>query len=72
MTVQQLIEKLKTLNPNDEVIIEVDHDEIVPLKAERVVEDLITPDYRLSAASRQWFRPGQEEVDVRKVVVIRA
>ena len=71
MTVQQLIEKLQTLNPDSEVLIEVDHDEIVPLKAERVVEDLITPDYRLSAASSQWFRPGQEEVDARKVVVIR-
>ena len=71
MTVQELIEKLQTFNSNDEVIIEVDHDEIVPLKVERVGKDLITPDYRLSAASSQWFRPGEEEVDVRKVVMIR-
>ena len=71
MTVQELIEKLQTLNPKDDVIIEVDHDEFVPLKAERVVEDLITPDYRLSAASSQWFCPAEDDEDARKVVVIR-
>ena len=63
MTVEQLIEKLQTLNPNDEVLIEIDHDEIVSLKEERVVEDLMTSDYRLTT---------QEDVDARKVVVLRA
>ena len=72
MTVKELIEKLQMLNSNDEVVIEANHDEFIPLKAERVVEDLITPDYRLSAASRQWFRPAQEDVNARNVVVIRA
>jgi len=72
MTVQQLIEKLQSHNPDDEVLIEVDHDDIVPLKEDRIVEDLVTPDYRLSAASSQWFRPAEEEVDARKVVVLRA
>ena len=63
MTVEQLIEKLQTLNPNDEVLIEVDHDEIVSLKEDRVVEDLVTPDHRLTT---------QEDEDARKVVVLRA
>ena len=72
MTVQELINKLKSLNPDNDVLIEVDHDEIVPLEENRVVEDLVTPDNRLSAASSQWFRPGEEEEDTRKVVVLRA
>lgn len=63
MTVEQLIEKLRTLNPTDEVLIEVDHDEIVSLEEERVVEDLVTPDHRLAA---------QEDLDARKVVILRA
>jgi len=62
MTVQELIEKLQTLNPSDEVLIEVDHDEIVTLKEERIVEDLVTPDHRLAT---------QEDMDARKVVIIR-
>ena len=63
MTVQELINKLQSLNPKDEVLIEVDHDEIVSLKEDRVVEDLMTPDHRLAT---------QEDMDARKVVVLRA
>ena len=63
MTVEQLINKLQSLNPKDEVLIEVDHDEIVTLKEERVVEDLVTPDHRLAT---------QEDLDARKVVILRA
>ena len=62
MNVQELIEKLQSLNPTDDVLIEVDHDEIVALKEERVVEDLVTPDHRLAT---------QEDMDARKVVLIR-
>ena len=62
MNVEQLIKKLQSLNPEDEVLIEVDHDEIVTLKEERVVEDLVTPDHRLAT---------QEDMDARKVVIIR-
>ena len=62
MTVEQLINKLQTLNPSDEVLIEVDHDEIVPLKEERVVEDLVTDDNRLATG---------EDLDGRKVVILR-
>jgi hypothetical protein len=63
MTVEQLIEKLRTLNPTDEVLIEVDHDEIVTLKEDRIEEDLVTPDHRLAT---------QEDMDARKVVLLRA
>ena len=62
MTVQQLIEKLQTLNPEDDVLIEVDHDDIVPLEEDRVIEDLMTPDHRLAT---------QEDMDARKVVLLR-
>ena len=63
MTVEQLIEKLKTLNPSDDVLIEIDHDEIVSLKEDRIEEELMTPDYRLAS---------QEDMDARKVVILRA
>ena len=63
MTVQQLIEKLQSLDPHDEVVIEVNHDLIVLLKEDRIVEDVITQDYRLAT---------QEDVETRKVVVLRA
>jgi len=64
MTVEQLIEKLKTFNPNDEVVIEVNHDEIVPLGAERVEEGKITTDYYRALPD---FDEG-----ARKVIVLRA
>ena len=63
MTVQELIEKLQGLNPNDNVLIEVDHDEIVTLKEDRIVEDLVTPDHRLATG---------EDLNARKVVLLRA
>lgn len=63
MTVQQLIEKLQSLDPRGEVVIEVNHDDIVLLKEDRIVEDVITQDYRLAT---------QEDVETRKVVVLRA
>ena len=63
MTVQQLIEKLQSLNPHDEVVIEVNHDDIVPLKEDRIVEDFMTHDHRLTT---------QEDVEARKVITLRA
>lgn len=62
MTVEQLINKLQTFNPSDEVLIEVDHDEIVSLEEERVVEDIVTEDNRLATG---------EDLDGRKVVILR-
>ena len=63
MNVEQLIKKLQSLNPKDEVLIEVDHDEIISLKEERVEEDLVTEDNRIAS---------REDLDVRKVVLLRA
>jgi hypothetical protein len=62
MTVQQLIEKLQSLDPHDEVVIEVNHDDIVPLKEDRIVEDFMTQDHRLTT---------QEDVEARKVITLR-
>jgi len=62
MTVQQLIEKLQSLDPHNEVVIEVNHDDIVPLKADRIVEDFMTQDHRLTT---------QEDVEARKVITLR-
>ena len=63
MTVQQLIEKLQSLDPHNEVVIEVNHDDIVPLKEDRIVEDFMTQDHRLTT---------QEDVEARKVITLRA
>ena len=63
MTVEQLINRLQELNPHDEVLIEVDHDEIVSLQEDRIEEDLVTPDHRLAT---------QEDLNARKVVLLRA
>lgn len=62
MTVQELINKLQSLDPRDEVVIEVNHDDIVLLKEDRIVEDVITQDYRLAT---------QEDVETRKVITLR-
>tara|TARA_X000000368_G_C22887348_1_gene648013 strand:- start:263 stop:454 length:192 start_codon:yes stop_codon:yes gene_type:complete len=63
MTVEQLITKLQELNPHDEVIIEINHDLSVPLKEESIVEDIVTPDYRLTT---------EDDVNSRRVITIRA
>ena len=64
MTVQQLIEKLQTLNPNDEVIIEENHGAFYPVKEERFYEEIITKNY---------YHASEEELDKGiNVVVIRA
>ena len=63
MTVQELINKLQSLDPRDEVVIEVNHDLIVPLDSERVEEGKITNYYRAL--------PDFDE-GARKVVVLRA
>ena len=64
MNVEQLIEKLKTFNPNDEIVIEVNHDLIVPLDAERIEEGKITTDYYRAL-------PDFDE-SATKVIVLRA
>jgi len=62
MTVEQLIEKLRTLNPTDEVLIEVDHDEIIDLKGDRIEEDIVTEDHRLA---------DPQDSNVKRIVLIR-
>ena len=45
MTVQQLIEKLQTLDLNAEVIIEENHGEFYPVNEDQFSEERITDDY---------------------------
>ena len=61
MTVEQLINKLQTLDPKSDVLIEVNHDDIVLLREERIDEEYFDRDNRLAT----------EEYDARKVVLIR-
>jgi len=61
MTVEQLIKKLQSLDPKSDVLIEVNHDDIVLLREERIDEELFDRDNRLTT----------EEDDARKVVLIR-
>ena len=62
MTVQQLIEKLQTLDPNAEVIIEENHGEYYPIHEDRFYEERITEDYYYAS----------EEDEGETMVVIRA
>ncbi len=63
MTVQELIEKLQTLNPNAEVVIEENHGEYYPVQEDRFYEEMITDDY---------YYASQEDKDAEMKVVIRA
>jgi hypothetical protein len=62
MTVEQLIEKLQSLNPADEVVIELNHDDIVSLRESNIEEESLTADY---------YHASEEDIDVKRVVVIR-
>jgi len=61
MTVQELINKLQSLDPHNEVIIEVNHDEIISLSEDRIAEDIVTQDNRYAT---------EEDEDTRKVIVL--
>ena len=66
MTVEQLIEKLKTLNPHDEVLIEINHDELVSLRDNEIETQMVTEHNRIA------FEDEEAEGNVRRTVVIRA
>ena len=67
MTVEQLIEKLKTLNPHDEVLIEINHDELVSLREDKEITiELVTEHNRIA------FEDEDVEGNVRRAAVIRA
>ena len=71
MTVEQLIEKLQSLNPEDEVVIEIDHDDIVALKAERIEQGKITTEHNRRTIVEYDELPNLEE-GIRRVVILRA
>lgn len=62
MTVKQMIEKLQSLNPNDEIVIELNHDMIIPLHEKSVQEERLTSDYTHSS---------EEDTKTKRVVTIR-
>ena len=66
MTVKQLIEKLQTVNPNDEVLIELNHDELVSLSEAAIETQRVTKHNRIA------FEEEEESGNVRRVAVIRA
>ena len=66
MTVEQLIEKLKTLNPNDEVLIEINHDELVSLRDNEIETQMVTEHNRIA------FEDEEAVGNVRRAAVIRA
>tara|TARA_R100000734_G_C3221308_1_gene32749 strand:- start:94 stop:297 length:204 start_codon:yes stop_codon:yes gene_type:complete len=67
MTVQQLINKLQSLNPSDEVLIEINHDELVSLREDNeITVELVTNHNRIA------FEDEEVEGNVRRAAVIRA
>ena len=61
MTVEQLIKKLQSLDPKADVLIEVDHDEIVSLNEKKIDVEYFDRNNRLAT----------EEYDARKVVLLK-
>jgi len=67
MTVEQLIEKLQSLNPHDEVLVEINHDELVSLREDNeITVELVTEHNRIA------FEDEDVEGNIRRAVVIRA
>ena len=66
MTVQQLINKLQNLNPEDEVLIEFNHDELVSLRDDEIETQWVTKHNRIA------FEDEEVEGNVRRAAVIRA
>ena len=66
MTVQELINKLQSLKPNDEVLIEINHDELVSLREDNEITiELVTEHNRIA------FEDEDVEGNVRRAAVIR-
>ena len=67
MTVEQLINRLQELNPQDEVLIEINHDELVSLREDNEITiELVTEHNRIA------FEDEEAEGNVRRAAVIRA
>jgi len=60
MTVQELIEKLQSLTPDAEVIIEKNHGEFYPISEDQFSEETITDDY---------YKSFEEDEGKTKVVI---
>ena len=69
MTVEQLINKLQELNPHDEVLIEINHDELVDLRGDNEITVELVTQYNRITTSDCLIEEGDR---VRRAVVIRA
>lgn len=65
MTVQELINKLQTLNPNDEIIIEENHGEYYHIDPERIEKEMMV-DFR-----GHLHHASEEDKNAKIMVVIR-
>ena len=67
MTVEQLINRLQELNPHDEVLIEINHDELVSLREDNeITVELVTEHNRIASEDED------VEGNIRRAAVIRA
>ena len=65
MTVQELINKLQTLNPNDEIIIEENHGEYYHIDPERIEKEMMVD------LHGHLHHASEEDNDAKIMVVIR-
>ena len=67
MTVEQLINRLQELNPHDEVLVEINHDELISLREDNeITVELVTEHNRIA------FEDEDVEGNIRRAAVIRA
>ena len=65
MTVQELIEKLQSLNPNDQIIVEENHGVYYHINADRITEEMIEEDDGFL------HHASEEDLVAKKMVVIQ-
>tara|TARA_B100000902_G_C27241953_1_gene880497 strand:+ start:862 stop:1062 length:201 start_codon:yes stop_codon:yes gene_type:complete len=65
MTVQQLIEKLQSLNPDDQIIIEENHGVLYHISEKRITEEMIEEDGGFL------HHASEEDLVAKKMVVIQ-
>lgn len=65
MTVQELIEKLQSLNPNDQIIVEENHGEYYHINPDRIKEEMMEEDDGFL------HHASEEDLIATKMVIIR-
>ena len=65
MTVQELINKLQTLNPNDEIIVEENHGEYYHIDPDRIEKEMMVD------CDGHLHHAHEEDMDAKIMVLIR-